>query len=167
MSTMPKLFHPCFEMIRYTLVSWIAGLFAATCAAGDAPLAVTAEARDSARAFFQTLQGDPTQIMLGNALFQLAVFEGGKYTQQSFIPNGKTQLPTYLAAHPICVRNWQLTKQFKYPHSEFSFDWALLGTLELCDGSSRYFEITTDAKRRFYRSFAMSDQESLMLGRYR
>ena len=34
-------------------------------------------------------------------------------------------------------------------------------------GRMRYFEITTDAKRRLYRFFAVSDQETLMLGRYR
>ncbi len=100
-------------------------------------------------------------------MFQLATFEAGVFTQKTFIPSGKEPLTGYLTAHPICVSNWQILKQLKYGHSEFSYDWALLGTLSLCDGRARYFELTTDAKRRTYRSFAISDQESLLLGRYR
>jgi hypothetical protein len=154
-------------MARFTLISWITSLFAAGCAAADSSLPVTKEAVGSARAFFSALESGGSAILEGNSMFQLATFEAGAFIQKTFIPNGKTKLPDYHTAHPMCVRNWQLKKQFKYGHSEFSFDWALLGTLEYCDGRARYFEITTDAKRRLYRSFSVSDQESLMLGRYR
>ncbi|MBK7050353.1 MAG: hypothetical protein KBE07_08715 [Rhodoferax sp.] len=128
---------------------------------------MTDDALASARTFFAALDGGAGQLMQANSMFQLATFEAGKFTQKTFIPNGKEALPDYLAAHPMCVRSWQLTKQFKYGHSEFSFDWAMLGTLAYCDGRARYFEITTDAKRRYFRSFSVSDQATLMLGRYR
>lgn len=154
-------------MARFALVSWIAGFFAAGSATGDAPLPVTDEAKQSARTFFVALEGGGGQIMQDHSMFQWAIFEAGKFTQKTFIPNGRERLTNYLAANPVCVRRWQVEKQFKYGHSEFSFDWALLGTLELCDGGTRYFEITTDAKRRLYRSFSVSDRETLLLGRYR
>lgn len=154
-------------MARNTLISWIASLFAAGCAVADSSLPVTDEAVASARTFFVALEGGAGDLMSANSMFQLWIVESGKSTQKTFIPGSKEPLSAYLAAHPICVRSWQLKKQFKYPHSEFSFDWALLGTLELCDGRARYFEISTDAKRRYYRSFVVSDQETLMLGRYR
>lgn len=154
-------------MARCALICCAVSMVAAGCAAADASLPVTDSAVVSARTFFVALEGGAGQLMQANAMFQLSIFEAGKFTQKTFIPNGKEQLAGYLAVHPVCVRNWQLKKQFKYGHSEFSSDWALLGTLELCDGRMRYFEIITDAKRRLYRSFAVSDQESLMLGRYR
>ena len=154
-------------MARSALISWITSLFATACAAGDSSLPVSDDALASARTFFAALDGGAGQLMQANSMFQLATFEAGKFTQKTFIPNGKEALPDYLAAHPMCVRSWQLTKQFKYGHSEFSFDWAMLGTLAYCDGRARYFEITTDAKRRYFRSFSVSDQATLMLGRYR
>ena len=152
---------------RSALISWLTSIFAAACAAGDSSLPVTDEAVASARTFFAALEGGADQIMQANSMFQLATFEAGKFTQKTFIASSKEPLPVYLTAHPMCVHNWQLKKQFKYPHSEFSFDWALLGTLVFCDGRTHYTENTTDAKRRLYRSFSVSNQETLMLGRYR
>jgi len=152
---------------RFSVISVLAGLFAAACTVSDRSLPVTEEALTSVRAFFVALHAGGDRLTEGNAMFQLAIVEAGVFTQKTFTPGGTEQLTSYLAAHPLCVSNWQLLKQFKYGHSEFSYDWALLGTLSLCDGRARYFELTTDAKRRTYRSFSISDQETLLLGRYR